>query len=358
MKRIQKARIKFLSLCPRGKNKMQAFYKDDGTVVFDTLTKATEDAGELTALVYVPEHADRDSHVADYAVIKDMAYHFQKEGGQIDIRHNEKAVTRDQAYVAESFIVQKGDPRFVDYNDNDGNPVNTAGAWATVLKIDDPELRQLYKSGEWGGISMAGEGLMTVEKSDDDEPSWLSKLLKAIGLKNLPTTNITEVIDMDKQELLDLMKAQTEAIVKAITPEPKAKEEIKKADEVDLTDPKALRELADKLAKEEVIKNLDLSDPKAVRAYADSLDKADDSDEGKSEEDLEKEEADADAKEIDALRAKLKKAEIKAAQSKSPLNDNDAPEQLEGFSKEDMDALAIGERMAQFNNKQRGHKTV
>jgi hypothetical protein len=354
MKRIQKARIKFLSLCPRGKNKMQAFYKDDGTVVFDTLTKATEDAGELTALVYVPEHADRDSHVADYAVIKDMAYHFQKEGGQIDIRHNEKAVTRDQAYVAESFIVQKGDPRFVDYNDNDGNPVDTAGAWATVLKIDDPELRQLYKSGEWGGISMAGEGLMTVEKSDDDEPSWLSKLLKAIGLKNLPTTNITEVIDMEKQELLDVLKAQTEAIVKAITPE--TKEEVKKEDTVDLSDPKALRELADKLAKEEVIKNLDLSDPKAVRAYADSLDKADDSDEGDSSEDLEKNDDDADAKEIDELRAKLRKAEIKAAQSKSPLGKDDDVEPLEGFTKEDMDALQIGERMAQFNNKQRGFK--
>lgn len=371
MKRIQKARIQWLTLCPRGKNQLPVLYKADGTVEFATVTKASEDLGEITAIVYPVDRADSDEHVASAPVIRDMAHNFQKEGGQIDIRHDGKVVDKDRAYVAESFIVQKGDPRFTDMKDYDGNPVDATDAWATVIKIDDPKLRQLYKDGEWNGISMQGQGLLTIEKSDDDGPAprWFSKFLKACGLEGSPSNNDTDQVDQMKiEEMEALMKAQTESLVKAFAP---TKEEIKKGDDqidltdrdavqkladklakedaqkdIDLTDPKAVQALATKLAKEEVQKNIDLSDPKAVRELADRL--------AKEETDALQKDGEGDSDEVRTLKAELQKAEGRSTKSKG--NDADDTSGMEDFSKEEVQAMELGSRMAAFNNKARGLK--
>ena len=361
MKRIKKARIQFITLCPRGRNQMPVLYKDDGTVAFEALTKATEDAGELTNIVYAAERADTDGHLASADVIKDMAHAFQKEGGQIDIRHDGKPVGHNKAYVAESFIVQKGDPRFADYKDYDDNPVDATGAWATVIKIDDPELRRLYREGEWNGVSMFGQGLLTVEKAEEDKmPGWFTKFLSRVGLKNTNSTPIQE-INVEKQELQEILKADREALVtdlvKALTakPEPKPEPKPKKTEEViekeevkvDLTDAKAVREHAEKLEKEEAAKNFDMTDAKAVRELADKLDKD-------AADSIEKAEAD-DSDEVKKLKAKLRKAEIKAGSKQT--GDGDATDNvvIEGFSKEEASAIEQGRRMAKFNNKASGH---
>lgn len=355
MKRIHKARVKFITLCPRGKNLMPVLYKADGTVAFDALVKASEDAGELTNIVYPAERADTDDHLASAEVIKDMAHAFQKEGGQIDIRHDGKPVGKDKAFVAESFIVQKGDPRFEDYTDYDDNPVDATGAWATVIKIEDPELRRLYRDGEWNGVSMQGQGLLSVEKADEDEtPGWFTKFLQAVGLGSNTTND--EDVDMKKQELEEILKADRKELVaelaKTLKPEPKKeevkKEEVKKEDEnkLDLTDPKAVRELAEKLEKEEAEKNFDLTDAKAVRELAEKLEK-------EGAEKLEKEEAD-DSDEVKELKAELRKAENKAAGQKAAVDNENKDEALEGFSKEEIAAIKQGSRMAKFNNTEHG----
>ncbi len=371
MKRIQKARIQFLTLCPRGKNQMPVLYKADGTVEFATVTKASDDLGEITAIVYPVNRADSDEHVAAAPVIRDMAHNFQKEGGQIDIRHDGKVVEKDRAYVAESFIVQKGDPRFAEMKDYDGNQVDATDAWATVIKIDDPKLRQLYKDGEWNGISMQGTGLLTVEKSTDDDaaPGWFSKFLKACGLEGSPSNNDTDEVDQMKiEEMEALMKAQTEALVKAMAPK---KDEIKSDDkaidltdreavqkladklakedaqkDIDLSDPKAVQALATKLAKEEAQKNIDLSDPKAVRELADKL--------AKEETDAIAKEGEGDSDEVKLLKAELLKAEGRSRNPKDKETDESGG--LEDFSKEEVQAMELGSRMAAFNNKARGLK--
>lgn len=354
MKRIQKAKIKFISLCPRGKNALPVLYKADGTVEFDTVTKASEDIGELTAVVYAPENPDKDQHVASPEVIRDMAHTFQKEGGQIDIRHDGRAVERDRAYVAESFIVQKGDERFADLKDYDGNPVDAAGAWATVIRIDDPDLRQLYRDGKWNGVSMAGTGLLSVEKesADEEPPGWFTKALRALGLGGV-SQDVNEDIEMKKEELEALLKESNAALVgelaKALKPET---EEVTKGDdndpEVDLNDPAALKARAAELEKERAVKDLDLSDPAALRAYADSLEKGDDDDAGEGEpEDVAKE---GDSDEVAELKAKLRKAQARSNQA-GGAEENYVPE---GLTKEDVDAIDIGRRMAEHLNKQRG----
>ena len=354
MKRIQKARIKFITLCPKGKNRMPVLYKADGTVEFDTLTKATEDAGELTNIVYPVERADTDNHLASAEVIKDMAHAFQKEGGQIDIRHNGEAVGRDKAYVAENFIVQKGDPRFADFKDYDGNAVDATGAWATVIKIDDPELRRLYREGEWNGVSMQGTGLLSVEKSDDQAPTWFTKLLKVVGLGAHTTTN-DEDVEMKKQELEEVFEKQFKKLAEILTKatngtpepktEPKTKPKIEKEDDVDLTDAKAVRELADKLDKEEAAKAFDATNAKTVRELAEKLDKD-------AADKIEKAEAN-DTDEVKELKAQLRKAEIKAGSNQ--LEGNEENQVPEGFTKEDVEAMSIGSRMAAYNNTARGY---
>jgi hypothetical protein len=355
MKRIKKARIQFITLCPRGKNQMPVLYKADGTVAFDALTKATEDAGELTNIVYAAERPDTDDQLASADVIKDMAHAFQKEGGQIDIRHDGKPVGSDKAYVSESFIVQKGDPRFADYKDYDGNPVDATGAWATVIKIDDPELRRLYREGEWNGVSMQGPGLLSVEKSDETD-SLLTKILKAIGLKS-PTPD--EDVDMKNEELQALLKQDREVLVAELTkilkPE---KEEVKKEEviekeedrrpPIDLTDIKAVREHAEKLEKEEAAKNFDPTDAKAVRELAEKL--------AKEEADaIEKAEAN-DSDEVKELKDALRKAELKVGSKQTADSDEDTDESLEDFTKEEVSAINTGSRMAAFNNEAAGYK--
>jgi hypothetical protein len=356
MQRIKKARIQFITLCPRGRNQMPVLYKADGTVAFDALTKATEDAGELTNIVYAAERPDTDDHLASAEVIKDMAHAFQKDGGQIDIRHDGKAVGADKAYVAESFIVQKGDPRFEDYTDYDGKPVDATGAWATVIRIDDPELRRLYREGEWNGVSMQGPGLLTMEKADEDTtPNWFTKfqnkLLTAVGLG--VTTNDDEV-DMKKQELEEVFEKEFKKLAEILKPE---KEEVKTEekvivkedeDKLDLTDIKAVREHAAKLEKEEAAKNFDPTDAKAVRELADKL--------AKEEADaIEKAEAD-DSDEVKELKADLRKAELKVGSKQTADSDEDKDESLEDFTKEEVLAIDTGSRMAAFNNEAAGYK--
>lgn len=155
-------------------------YKADGSFSVGCLSVAAEkfdESGELLNVVYAPEHRDSQGDVADAAVIKDAAYEFVANGAGVDVNHDGKALPRDKARIAETFLVQKTDTRFHGWKDAKGNPVNLEGAWATVIKIDDPELRKKYRSGEWGGVSMGGTAIVEAEKSEDAEGffAWLRK---------------------------------------------------------------------------------------------------------------------------------------------------------------------------------------
>lgn len=190
MRRIKKANIRFISLCPKGANKLDVLYKSDGTIAFSTIVKASDsfdEHGEITAVVYAPEHRDSQGDIADAAVIKDAAYDFIRNGAHIDINHDGKPLKPEQARVAETFLVQKGDSRFADWKDTDGKPVDLEGAWAVVLKIDDPELRKLYRTGGWQGVSMGGTATVQAEKSDPLER--LASLLNSLQPKQSDDMN-------------------------------------------------------------------------------------------------------------------------------------------------------------------------
>ncbi len=243
-RRFKKGRIDFLTLCHRGANNQPVVYKADGLTPRVVL-KATEDKGEVTALVYVPEVRDNQGDIASAEVIKNMAYGFAEAGHQIDILHNEIAVAPERAFVAENFIVQKGDPRFAGWKDYNGNPIDPTGAWGVVVKVNDPALRALYKDGKWNGVSMGGTGDFVDE----------TKVGKAQEKDDMNEEQVTALV----KKILSEMAPKSE--------EPKAKAPVFKGD-ISRATPKQLREHAAAVKKAQRFADVDMNDPESLEAVA------------------------------------------------------------------------------------------
>lgn len=251
---------------------MPVLYKEDGTVELQTLVKQGEE-GELLAVVYAPENEDSQGDIASAEVIKDAAYAAMQKGVEIDIQHNLKSVGRDKAFVAESFLIQKGDPRFADFKDYDGKAVDLEGAWATVIKLEDEELRKQYREGVFSGVSMFGRGEVEEIKKADPIDQFLSKL--AERLTPLPS----EEIELTKEEMEALLAQREEALfakmqelVKGSTPEPAPApkpEELKfEGDPLSKAD---LLEHAAKLKSQAISKTVDMNDLSQVETLLKSL---------------------------------------------------------------------------------------
>ncbi len=235
-RQILKAKIGFISLCPAGANTIRTMYKsDDGDKNIDlqVLSKDMSEQGELVCCVYAPDMEDSQGDQASAAVIKDFAYDFAKNGGNIDIRHNEEALSTDDIFIAETGIIQKGDERFEGMEDYDGDPVDVTDGWGVILKVEDEELRKLYRSGDWGGVSMGG--MMQVRDTSDE--SSVEKILKTIFAPLMKLKN-QEKSDMSLNDK-DL-KQVAEVVTKTLDARDEATK--KKAEEVKVAKEKADKE--------------------------------------------------------------------------------------------------------------------
>jgi hypothetical protein len=357
MRRIKKASVKFISFVPRGANQLPVLYKgEDQTVEILSLTKALtgfDEQGELLNVVYTPEHRDQHGDIASAEVIKDMAYEFSKNGGSLDIKHDGKVLTKEQAYVAESFLVQPNDPRFDNYKDYSGNPVDVTGAWATVIKIADEKIRKLFSEQKWNGVSFAGPAVLELGKEEET-------IRKALDLYQQSLKQGTP--DMTPQEMAALFAqnnlALVSAIKEAVAPVATKETPVEKKETVD-----PLAFVGDKLNKEDVRKHLanverarladtvDFADPRAVENYLVSLESKEDAEISKI--------ADPKDREIAVLKRQLNKAE---GRSNAPVGSSNAPapatEDATNLTKEEKAGWDIGERMASIINTKNGHKTV
>lgn len=366
-RRIQAAKISHISLVPKGANKMPVIYKaDDGTVSFSMLCKAASDfdeQGELAAIVYAPEIRDSQGDIASAAVIKEAMYESAREGVEIDIKHDQTALSKNQAFIAESFIVQKGDERFDGMKDYDGNPVDATGAWGVVIKIDDPALREKYRSGEWNGVSMGGTAVVTQEKSEDLVERFLSAMEKRLGLSDQPSSNGD--IDMKPEELADALAKSNESLAKSIVDGVKAafaeilpvkKEEPKDEPKKKATVPapifkgNPLNE-DDILAHQRAValhslrKDVDWADQDSINDYVERLAafKAEFGDFTEAEM--------APVSGRPAARPARKSVAVRDG-------DDDLVGSFDNVSKEDLDCAKTGLKMAEFINKQRGFSTA
>lgn len=345
MKKIKWANVEFLSLCPRGKNGLKVLYKEDGTFEAGALIKKGaefEKDGEIVAAIYIPNHPDHDEHVAqDAFAIKTMAYSHSRNGSKLDLRHDEQALTKDQAYMAESFIIQEGDPRFADLKDEAGHAVDPTGGWGCVIKLEDDELKSKYEFDGWQGVSLFGQAMVQTMKSDEERV--IDRL----------TSNRKEKARMDEEKIMQLINKALEPIQGALAKLTDVKKEAPETQEPEAPKPPEFKgdptkkEDVEKFQKElkkfELMQSVDWSDSEAVdKILADLEKEAEDNTDGESEEkeNLSKEAKDKIARLEDKL-AKLKKG------SKQPVGDGDNKD--EGLT-EDERLFKIGKEAATFVN--------
>lgn len=372
MRRIKKATVRFLSLCKRGMNQMPIAYKaEDGTATFQTLTKALpgfDEQGELLAVGWPANYRDGEGDIADTVqVVKGMAHSFMLNGAALDIQHDGKTIDKSRAYVAESFIVQKGDTRFADFKDYNQKPVDVTDSWAVLIKIEDPALRALYKSEGWNGVSFSGP----VELEHEDN-NILKKLMQFF--RSQPTGDD----DLKPEELAPILTANNNALVTALkealkpgTPPVVEKTEAQKAAEAEAAKPKPpvfkgnpankadVKKHIEALKAFRLQENVDWSDPKAVENYCKSLDKPaekSEDEEENEEEEVEKdelEESEEDTDQVKALKRQLKKLQKSSDAPAGGDKKTNAPRpgiMSQVATKAERDSLASGERMARFLN--------
>lgn len=307
-RRIKKAEVRFISLCPKGANKLPTMYKEDapskdGSVSFSAplLMAKDTDLGEILAVVYAPDMVDSQGEYASREVIREAMHSAAKTGFDVDIRHDGKALSKDDAYVAESFEIQKYDPRFKGMVDDDGNAVDVSGGWGVLIKVDKPELRELYRQGKWSGVSMGGSYVPeTLEKAEESASrNILKRLAEALGLKYMyahQNISLSGEIDMTGDELKKTLTENNAALAKSIVdgitaalkpgastatpatttdaaaPQVEDKPALFKGDP---TDAKAVEAHLKSLEKQTLLKSVDWADPKSVAAYHVTLKKVD-----------------------------------------------------------------------------------
>lgn len=173
---------------------------DERYQVFE-LVKTDNERMVAYGVVYAPGEVDAHGDFAGETAIRRAAYEFMREARlkNIDAEHSFK---QEQAYVAESWLVRKGDPMF---------PDEAEGAWVVGIQIGDPDLWEKLKSGEFTGISLAGIASMAPDATPeqrftekDDTPGWFKNWLTGLGMgegKKLEK----EKDDMDANEVRQIV---------------------------------------------------------------------------------------------------------------------------------------------------------
>ena len=109
--------------------------------------KKTDDEQQIVfGEVYAPGFPDSQGDFMTRESIQQMAYEFMRKGlvNKIDLNHSQE---ESGCYVVESFIARDDDTVFI------------PGSWVLGVKVPDPEIWALVKSGELNGFSFDGVGV-------------------------------------------------------------------------------------------------------------------------------------------------------------------------------------------------------
>lgn len=134
-----------------------------------SVKKVDQDQQLIYGEVYAPGFPDSQGDFMTAESIQKMAHEFMRKGlvNKIDLHH-----TRDESgcYVIESFIARDGDPDFI------------PGSWVLGVKVPDPEIWSLVKSGELNGFSFDGEGYRVETVIEIDMPDSITgKTVEELG---------------------------------------------------------------------------------------------------------------------------------------------------------------------------------
>lgn len=369
-KRILDVDVQFISLCPRGKNLLSTLYKSEGApadaVSVETLVKddMLDEQGQLTSIVYAPGMIDSEGYAAGPEVCRKMCHTFMRNGAKLDLRHNLKQLSKEDAYVSEAFVISKeqSEGEFAGMVDRLGRPVNTEGAFAFRVQIDNESLRKEYREGKWNGVSLYGPATVeTVAKSADPVDSIIESLAERLGAKSQ-----VEEIDMNKEELVETLTENNKGLVKSITEglgevlakalgkgndsddkeggdKPQDKTETLKF-EGDNTNPEDIQKHLKKLRLHQLQKSVDWNDPESIAKYQEALVKMDE----ESDDDNDTSEEIAEKSEAERLRKKVEKLE--KASTQTGKNEKSTVKGYEHLSKEDAELAQAADRVADWLN--------
>lgn len=310
-RRILDGDIFFLSLVDVGANEVVPVLKGKNLVKIESVAKMSKE-GLLHTLIYGPDRVDTDGDTADKAGVQKLAHNYIRNmvGSGIDVMHNCKPVDSKDAYVCESFIIQKnGDDRFKGVQ-IDGRIIEDTteldGWWASIIKLNAPELREPFETGEWTGVSMYGSARVeSVSKSD-----FTQALANRLGI------NPTKENDMDEKTLAaELAKAlsplveKLETITKTVSAESTPVEPVVKTEPIEFEGD--MDDLEDVAKHEEKIfrGSLDFNKPVDLKKWRNYL-----AEKAENEAKAKAKEAEGKGDETDEL--KKAKADAEAAQRK------------------------------------------
>lgn len=174
------------------------------------LVKSDDELQVLYGIVYPADTIDAHGQWASAATIRKAMERFMRNAltGNVDKQHN---FSKQDAWVAESWIIRKGDPLF---------PDEPAGSWAAGIKVLDPDLWRACKAEKYTGFSLAGFGEV-MPPADQPQPGWVNKFLKTLESLVSKKEDTTVPITSEEQtaiakSVVELLKA--EGLIKSAPP--------------------------------------------------------------------------------------------------------------------------------------------
>ena len=112
------------------------------------IKKADAELQVVWGEVYAPGYPDSQGDFMRPETIREMAWGFMKNQAlhRIDVQHSQQ---ESGSYIVESFIAREADPLFI------------PGSWVVGVRIPEPAIWALVKSGELNGFSLDGVGVRT-----------------------------------------------------------------------------------------------------------------------------------------------------------------------------------------------------
>lgn len=178
MKEITDLKVLLISLVDKGANgksiilKSTSAEKSSNAEEVNTthaVIKTDVEKRLVYGIVYSPDQVDAHGDYMTSPEIEKAMHRFMKASNTNAVDTNHNLEVADGCYIVENWIVKSGDPLFPD----------EVGAWALAIKIDNDEIWDKVKKGEYAGLSMYGFARKSEEKKskNPDEKSVIKKVV-------------------------------------------------------------------------------------------------------------------------------------------------------------------------------------
>jgi hypothetical protein len=167
---LQDLKVEFISLVDRPANRKELVLKSAKGIESARIVKIDDEMRRAYGIVYAPDEVDAQDDFASAATIRKAADDFMRAGstGNVDVQHDFEKL--DEVWVAESWIVRKGDALFAE-----------EGAWAVGIQVDNAKVWAKLKAGELAGLSLAGFGKRKDKPEDDNVEEQVKQLEARLG---------------------------------------------------------------------------------------------------------------------------------------------------------------------------------